>query len=194
MLAPLVEIAGLHVLAIRTPASPLRDNARAMIRAALRDKLAALLAVENSRISLISVPGEPIRLAPPWQQIGISVSHDAGLSLAAVNLHGPVGIDLLRLGEPLPDMAMLARDYLGPTIAARLAAMPASERPLAFAQAWTGLEAGLKCLVLALGEWTAELEAQLATCTLNNLAMPAGWVAAVATARPSVPPGPTAAG
>jgi 4'-phosphopantetheinyl transferase len=181
MLALPVAVDGLYVLAVKTPASPLRDNARSMIRAALRDKLMALLAVAAGNITLLSTPGEPIRLAPPWERIGVSVSHEAGLSLAAINLHGAVGIDLLRLGEPLADMPALARDYLGPAAAAKLGTLPVSERPAAFAQDWTGLEARLKCLGQALSEWTPELEVQLAACTVTNLAMPTGWVAAVAT-------------
>ncbi|HJV93860.1 MAG TPA: 4'-phosphopantetheinyl transferase superfamily protein, partial [Azonexus sp.] len=119
-------------------------------------------------------------LAPPWQDVGISVSHEPGLSLAVIHRAGPVGIDLLRLDSPLPDLDQLARDYLGPATAAALAALPATQRQAAFAGAWCRLEAGLKCLGMALGEWTPETGRQLADCTFTDIAMPAGWVAAVA--------------
>jgi len=74
----------------------------------------------------------------------------------------------------------LARDYLGPGAAAALAKLPAEQRQCAFAQAWTRLEARLKCLALELREWTPEFEVRLAACSVAELAMPAGWVAAVA--------------
>lgn len=177
---PLVVADGLLVIAVRTPETPHRDAARQLVRQALGKTLGAILAVDERSLSLLSQPGQGIRLAPPWQDVGISVSHEPGLSLAVIHRAGPVGIDLLRLDSPLPDLDQLARDYLGPATAAALAALPATQRQAAFAGAWCRLEAGLKCLGMALGEWTPETGRQLADCTFTDIAMPAGWVAAVA--------------
>ena len=178
-----LAVAGVHVLALPTPATPRRDAARLIVRQALRAELARLLAVEEERIDLICAPGLPIRLAPPWERVGISVSHEPGLSLAAIKLDGAVGIDLMRLAGPLTDIATLARDYLGPLASLAIARQPAARQQLAFARAWTRLEASLKCLALPLGEWTPELAARLATCVCEDLVMADGWVAAVATRR-----------
>lgn len=180
MVTTLRAVGGLHILALPTPESPLRDGARLIVRQALREALAKLLAVEEESIFLICSPGAPIRLAPPWSRIGISVSHEPGLSLAAINLHGPVGIDLMQLSKPLPDIEILARDYLGPVATFAITSQPPKKRHQAFALAWTRLEACLKCLALPLNEWTPELDARLATCSIKELAMPAGWLAAVA--------------
>lgn len=178
--APLVVADGLLVIALRTPETPHRETARHLVRQALGKTLGGLLGVDETSLLLVSHPGQGIRLAPPWQEIGISVSHEPGLSLAAVHRTGPVGIDLMRLGAPLPDLAAVARDYLNPATAATLAALPATQRQPAFARAWCRLEAGLKCLGMALDEWTPEMGRRLAGCAITDIAMPAGWVAAVA--------------
>jgi 4'-phosphopantetheinyl transferase len=188
MASSLLVAGGLHVLALQTPETSLRDRARLIVRQALCEELAKHLAVKEESIALVCAPGTPIRLATPWERIGISVSHEPGLSLAAINLDGAVGVDLMRLGEPLPDIEMLARDYLGPTASLAIAGQSAAMRQLAFARAWTRHEASLKCLAVPLGEWTPELEARLAACSSTELAMPAGWVAAVATSRASTKP------
>lgn len=171
---------GLHILTIETPETPIRDSARQLVRQALKAALAQLLAVDEADISLISTPGLPVRLAPPWDHIGLSFSHEPGLSLAAIHLAGPVGIDLMRLGKPLPDIERLARDYLGPAVAATLASQASEKQQLEFAQAWVCQEARLKCLALPMTEWTPEIDKQLARCSAASLAMPVGWIAAVA--------------
>jgi len=178
-------VAGLHVLSVTTPATPLRAEARRIVRAALRQALASLLPADADDISLISSPGLPALLAAPWDGVGLSVSHEAGRSVAAINLNGAVGIDLLRLGEALPDIALLSRDYLGPHIAAYITGISAVERQTAFARSWTAHEASLKCLALPLAEWTPALASRLATCTTVEVTMPQGWIATVAISKPS---------
>lgn len=177
-------VAGLHVLSVTTPATPLRAEARRIVRAALRQALASLLPADTDDISLISAPGLPVRLAAPWDGVGLSVSHEAGRSVAAINLNGAVGIDLLRPGVALPDIDLLSRDYLGPHAAAAIAGISAAERQTAFARAWTAHEASLKCLGLPLAEWTPALASRLATCTRIEISMPPGWIATVAISKP----------
>jgi 4'-phosphopantetheinyl transferase len=179
---------GVHLLSLRTPVSNLRDEARMLVRQALREALSNILATDGQGLSLISQPGQPIRLAPPWAATGVSVSHESGCSLAALNLNGPVGIDLMRVTNTPADFHAVSRDYLGPNATARLCALPEEQRPLAFAQAWTGFEARMKCLALELGEWTPQLDAQLRICSVVELQMPAGWVAALAITGAAVNP------
>jgi hypothetical protein len=50
----------------------------------------------------------------------------------------------------------VARDYLGPEAARKLAARSEGERDAAFAHAWSEHEARLKCLGLQLAEWCDE--------------------------------------
>lgn len=143
---------GLYLVALPTACGQQRDPARQQIRAAARAALAGLLDVAASQITLHSTPGQPPHAAVDGRVIGISFSHEDGLSLAALHLHGPVGIDILRIRE-LPDWEALARDYLGPHCASALRAEAPEARPRALAQAWTAHEARLKCLGLQLTEW-----------------------------------------
>jgi len=174
------EMHSLHLRCIETPETPLRASARQIVRAALRETLASLLPAGHESIAPISVPGQPVRLAPPWDGIGLSVSHEPGLSLFAINLDGPVGADLLRVAAIPADFDSVARDYLGPDAARALAGLASGQRRHAFAQAWTCFEARLKCRALALREWTPGLAERLAACSVAELTMPAGWVGAVA--------------
>lgn len=174
--APFDKAQDLLIVAIDTPHKPIRDTARQLVRDVLREIL--------GDAELISVPGQAIRLARPDSPIGISVSHESGLSLLAVNFSGPVGIDLLRIPDDTdwaPQISTLARDYLGPKIARQLNDRASPERLANFAQTWAAHEACLKCRGLALVEWSSGLEASLAKCCAQPLSLPAGYVGAVAT-------------
>lgn len=166
----------LLIVAIQTPHTPIRDTARQLVRTVLREIL--------GDVELISNPGQAISLARMDSPIGISVSHESGLSLLAVNFSGLVGIDLLRIPDD-PDWASqiqaLAGDYLGPKVAQQITDLAAQEQMTSFAQAWAAHEARLKCQGLALAEWSSELEASLAECCAQPLLLPAGFVGAVAT-------------
>jgi 4'-phosphopantetheinyl transferase len=176
----LAEAPGLHLRCVRTPETPLRESARRIVRNALRETLASLLPAAGESLALISVPGQPVRLAPPRDGIGLSVSHEPGLSLLAINLDGPVGVDLARVAAIPADLGTVAGDYLGPNTARALGELPSGQRQYAFAQAWTRFEARLKCQALELREWSPELAERLAVCCVADLVLPAGWVGAVA--------------
>jgi 4'-phosphopantetheinyl transferase len=165
----------LLIVAIDTPDTPIRDSARQLVRSVLREIL--------GDVELISIPGQPIRLARPDSLLGISVSHEIGLSLLAVRRSGPVGVDLLQLPDTpdwQPQMTTLASDYLGPDSARRIAEQPAHEGSVQFARDWTAHEARLKCLGLGLSEWSAALEKDLSRCRVQELDLPASYVGAVA--------------
>lgn len=157
-------------------AAPGRPEARAAARLVARQALAAQLGLALDAVQLHAPPGQaPQILGRP--EIGISFSHEAGLSLVAVNLDGPVGVDVLAAEAP-PDWAAVAHDYLGPQILGAAG----------FASAWAALEARLKCCGLDLREWSAERETRLQAASLAlPLVLPCGadaWVGALALARP----------
>lgn len=165
----------LLIVAVDTPNTLIRDAARQQVRQVLRE----LLTDE----ALVSLPGQAIRLARPGSKTGISVSHEAGLSLVAVNYAGPVGIDLVRpLDSPdwRESIPTLAQDYLGPRVAQHLASFPAVEQMRYFAEAWTQHEARLKCLGLGLEEWHPALAERLSACRVEQLTLPGGYIGAVA--------------
>lgn len=163
------------VLVIGIAAVLPRLKARLRIRAAVRAAAAQWLKMDIESISVESTPGTPPRLLLAGRPAGLSFSHDEELSLAAVHLHGAVGIDVMRV-QDIADWFDLARDYLGPQAAAELAALPDAQRPLALAQAWTTREAALKCAGLPLAEWNGAAPA----CRLKTLALPAPYVATLA--------------
>lgn len=172
--------ASLCVISVVTPVGNDRRVARQVVRQALKEALGRLLQQSPESIELTSVPGAAPRLAD--QSIGLSVSHESGLSIAAINLHGPTGIDLMRVATPATffnDWETLARDYLGPLTATSLAQCAVSERTRAFAMAWTAQEARLKCRGMPLTEWKTAPHAQLAFCDQRGLALPDGYVGTV---------------
>jgi 4'-phosphopantetheinyl transferase len=177
---------GLWMLQVATPLSTLRDEARHLVRQALREHLPPWLGTDA--VDLITTPGQAPRLAPPHQGVGVSIAHEAGLSLVALHRHGPVGVDLMHPVD-MPDALDVARDHMGPEVAQALAkAMAnrsATEHAQAFALAWTAYEARLKCLGLPLQEWQAEMDKDLQTCQVQPLALPHGLVGHLAWCAPS---------
>ena len=164
---------GVLVIGIVPP--PSRMEARARLRQAVREAAAQWQHLDIEAVSVESTPGTPPRLLLPAGVAGLSFSHDEGLSLAAIGLQGAVGIDVMRV-QDIADWFHLARDYLGPQVAAELADCPADQRPLRLAQAWTAREAGLKHAGLALAEWDGEAP----DCRLQAVAVPAGYTATLA--------------
>lgn len=165
------------VCVICLPTAPERERAREEIRRALSEVLAAMFQVAPGEIVIDTATGAksgaaPLALLPGGRRLHCSFAHEDGLSLAAICLHGPVGVDLMRTEEFLGWQAV-ARDYLGPEASANIAATPAPQRAAAFASAWTAREAHLKWLGVGLDEWPAHNQPGGAVLTLD---LPAGLV------------------
>jgi 4'-phosphopantetheinyl transferase len=133
-----------------------RDAARRQIRLVAREALAAVLRVPVDAIAIVSSPGTPPRilLAGAQSRIGCTFSYEGHHALAAINLQGPIGADIMRI-QDLPDWQTVARDYLGPAAAAAL--QSAADRPRAYTKAWTRREAALKYHAQQLSEWQGDL-------------------------------------
>lgn len=173
----------LLVLALETPHTTNRGQARQRVRAVLAEVLGARLGCAPAEIRLLSVPGRPLLLDRDGVDIGLSVSHEPGLSLAAIHFGGPVGVDLLRVPQApawRDEIPLLARDYLGPAVARELAVLPPGERVGHFAACWAALEAGLKLLGRGLEEWHPAVQRALAACCCRPLLLPAGFVGSLA--------------
>jgi 4'-phosphopantetheinyl transferase len=161
---------GLTVIRVDLPDRPPREVARKRIRIAVRETIAAFLQVSIAEVRLRSQPGQALTLEFPQYPIGVSISHEEGISVAALHLHGRIGIDLMRIDHtPLPDWEPVTIDYLGPIAYERLVSLPAAQRTAAFADAWTGHEARLKCWGLTLTEWAPALAQQLTSCRAHPL-------------------------
>ena len=164
-----IPTTGLLVVSMPTMSGDDRTWARKQVRQALREILGMLL---PQPLELIDVAGQALRVKD--SAIGLSVSHASGLSVAAINLYGAVGVDLMRFDEDadfLPDWQRVANDYLGPTAANRITGT------YGFAQEWTRREAQLKCCGLGITEWVATQELQYGKTMM--LALPDGYVGSV---------------
>jgi 4'-phosphopantetheinyl transferase len=173
-------IGDVAVIGVRDQAD--RDLARAAIRQAIVAELAERHGLPLERIALHSPEGQV-----PWAHLDtptgprrawLAISHDGDLSVAAISLHGAVGIDVTRIND-IPDWEAVARDYLGPDTAAALAALPGDARAHAFARAWCEREARLKYLGRELVEWSAGGDAELAASRCLPLCLPDGYVGAL---------------
>ena len=171
------------VFGIATPDTSIRDTARELARQALREVLGVLLDRTPETVPLASQPGHPIRLDIPGLHAGLSVSHEPGLTIAAIHLAGEVGVDLMRVEQDpdwWSDWEMLARDYLGPQASDRIARQSSTQRVRAFVREWTRFEASLKCLAMPLQEWSPALDHDLMRCRLFDLDVPNGFIGSLA--------------
>jgi len=182
-----------------------RDQQRLAARRVLRQVLAAHLKVALDAIVMARQPG----LAPQWHvrstenvtgaamgPVGVSLSHEEGISLIALRPEAELGVDLFDLFNPSrvqawPDTLDVATLYLGPEATRRCAdAAGLGDTQLArqFGVEWTRHEAAIKCLGHALREWHPALAAQAESCVIQSLALPEPWLGAAAWRNPSNPP------
>jgi len=193
------SVQAVTVISVSTPITTDRTSARALVRNALCHTLAVVLDQPAASVALISRPGEAIAVDSLSVRLGLSLSHAPELSVAAICRGASVGVDLMRIEDGIegdPDWVRVALDYLGPQATALLRATSSSECPVAFVKAWTRFEACLKCLGLALTEWSPELGKQLATCQIwtlgfvgdhsGSLVIGGGFLGSVAVLRKSI--------
>lgn len=181
-LADLCAAQAITVISVVTPNTTMRATGRELIRSALLTVLGKHLGHSPETVPLSSAALRAPALTVPGHAIGLSVSHEAGLTLAAIHRHGPIGVDLVRI-ETLPDWEPVAMIYLGRHAHQRILAMTTLQRPLAFGREWTRVEACLKCLGLGLVEWNSLLEHRMSRCETFELALPDGLTGTVAVLR-----------
>lgn len=173
---------GLLVIALRTSPNMQRAEARQLVRVAIQEVLALLLHCDVSEIDLLSQVGQAVKLLNKNRNIGLSISHEVGLSLVAINMHGSIGVDLMAINS-VPDDAelrTLAIEYLGVNVAERILREPIESHKEAFAMAWTEFEASLKAKGEALTEWSAARDKKLESLNVCSLALDNGYIGAIA--------------
>ena len=174
------------VIGVATPMTTDRTLARALVRDAVARTLEAALDLPTGSVKLVSQPGEAIAVETLPGVFGLSLSHAPGWSIAAIGRGARVGVDLMRIEDGIegdPDWMRLAHDYLGAQVTAVLQATAPAKRAVAFAKAWTRLEACLKCLGLALTEWSPALETQLTACQVMTLDLSDAYSGSLAIVR-----------
>lgn len=173
---------GLLVIAVQTLANMPRAEIRLHVRAALQEVLAIILDCSSTEIELISNPGEALRLLHPQHNIGLSISHETGMSLVAINISGKIGVDLMALNSSpsIEEIDALATDYLGGEVAEYIKQLSVESKKISFTRAWTELEARLKCREQTLTEWHLTKKTLLAECITISLTLPAGYIGCLA--------------
>ena len=173
---------GLLVIALKTPPTMQRQEARQLIRLAIQEVLALLLHYDVSEIDLLSQAGQAVKLLNTQHNIGLSISHEVGLSLVAINMHGAVGVDILTVNSVPEDdeLRTLTIEYLGVKATERIINRPRDEHKEAFAMAWTEFEACLKLKGEALVEWSATRDEKLNSIPVCSLALSDGYIGAIA--------------
>lgn len=167
----------LIVIAVRTVPTTLRFQARKQVRMAIQHVLAEKFSCQYSEVKFISELGQSLKLAQPRQNIGLSISHESGLSLAAINMNGRVGVDLIHI-KSIPnsnEIDILALEYLGAEVAEYISNLPIEQQSHAFAQAWTEFEAGMKCQEKSLTEWIPSSALQRNTLAVRSLSLPENY-------------------
>ena len=155
---PDLDAGRLHLWLCQSGNGPLREVAREL----LRDILAAYLEMRPSHVPLHLEPGQAPTVAARWQGLSLSISMSYAGDVALIGLcpGAKIGIDLVEIG-PMPDWAPVARLYLGPDVALRLAKMNRADSEKNFLLAWAEMEARSKCLGQGLQEWSPTRQQRL---------------------------------
>ncbi|MEB0259672.1 MULTISPECIES: hypothetical protein [unclassified Undibacterium] len=178
------------VISVVTEITTLRDQARLQIRHALRDLFSQAFSIPQEQVRIVGSAGQALSICinssdtdkyAHEQEIalGVSISHEPGLSIAAISFQKNIGIDLMRVDLSL-DWRDVTQLYLGDEVYKKIAGQTVQHQLLMFAQEWTMQEARLKSQGLALSEWHPDLAARLKKCRTILLDLPSGYVGAIA--------------
>lgn len=170
-------------------------------RAALRNLLGAALGQPPSAVRFSrNAAGKPLidaREGPPVSDF--SVSRAGGTSAIALAARGRIGVDIAEVRD-IPEREAIARDMLSPTLADRLAELPAATANAAFLDLWTASEAYAKAVGRGFGEIAGTVPVTLDAASaavlgpgagawrLVRLLLPAGLVGMLIVEDAEAPP------
>lgn len=139
-----------QVVLVRLDTPTTRIQAQAKSRAVLRGILSCWSGLESAGLPLL----EDLR-GPMWrgrlagESLGISFSYGERTSWIGLLRGGRIGVDVVT-ARTFAEMALVARDFLGPTAADDC--LSSANPARAFALAWAELEARRKCVKRGLPE------------------------------------------
>jgi len=163
--------------------TPAVHRRRVLLRAALRSALAEELGTDPA-----SVPLEATAAGRPFvagTAVDVSCSASGVLGVVAVARDQRVGVDVQRV---VPwSVSVLDEGWLAPDERRALTALPLAARPEATTRAWTQKEAVLKARGTGLLDdpstiltYVGRSAGVVAGWTVDNLPVPAGWMASLA--------------
>jgi 4'-phosphopantetheinyl transferase len=167
------------VISLSFPQNLQREAARQQLHLAITELLMQAFSCAAEQIRLIRVAGSRLQCFVAGQEIFISVSHEPGLSLAAISQKQLPGIDLMAV-KAMDDWQDVADIYFSPQQIAALQQAQDDERAALFAQYWTMMEARFKCAGIAMTEYDEHVQQQMASalkdCCSYALTLPAGYI------------------
>jgi 4'-phosphopantetheinyl transferase len=167
------------VISLSFPQNLQREVARQQLHLAITELLIQAFSCAAEQIRLIRVAGSRLQCFVATQEIFISVSHEPGLSLAAISRKRQSGIDLME-AKPIDDWQNIARIYFNPQQIAALQQAQDCDRASLFARYWTMMEARFKCAGVAITEYDKHLQQQMASVLKDArsyaLTLPAGYI------------------
>ena len=167
------------VIGLSFPPNLQRETARQQLHLAITELLMQTFSSAAEEIRLIRVAGSKLQCFIATQEVFISVSHEPGLSLAAISQKQQPGIDLMAIKQ-MDDWLDVAGIYFSPQQIAALQQAQDGERATLFAQYWTMMEARFKCAGIAMTEYDDRVQQQMASvlkdAQIYALALPAGYI------------------
>ncbi len=176
---PPLPLPGMPIL-IRIATPSLRQAARLELRTVLRTVLASWSGLPQGQLPLAETKSGPVWLGlVGGSAIAMSLSYSGGEGWIGLIRGGSIGVDAMCI-QHIPEIEEMARHYLDPPALTAIRRSP--DPDAAFAEAWTGLEARLKCLKLGLKEWNDESTAIMMTkCDIQCIVLTERIVVSVAT-------------
>ena len=167
------------VIGLSFPPNLQRETARQQLHLAITELLMQAFSSAAEQIRLIRVAGSKLQCVVAAQEVFISVSHESGLSLAAISQKQQPGIDLMAV-KAMDDWQDIAGIYFSPQQIAALQQVQDGERATLFAQYWTMMEARFKCAGIAITEYDDHVQQQMASvlkdAQIYALALPVGYI------------------
>jgi 4'-phosphopantetheinyl transferase len=175
----------LCVICVDVAQGSTRDDARVQIRQALIKVIAAARNLNERDVHLHTEKGHAphavIGVGAQCRNYYLSITHEDTYAMAAISSASQVGIDIVKMTS-LFDWKHTANLYLGEAAAREIESSRIDQQFKFFLQAWASHEARLKCLGLALQEWSEELEQRLSStrCEVSYVSWDPTYIAAVA--------------
>ena len=175
---PVLPLPGQPVL-VRVVTGQSRQAARQELRTVLRRILAAWTDLSPGQLPLCETAHGPI-----W--LGRLGGHDLDINLSYAEREGwigliragRIGVDAMQI-QQIPEAEEVARHFLGGVSLANI--QQSSDPAMAFAEAWTELEARLKCLKQELNEWQVTREFATDGCAVQTIISPDRLMVTVAS-------------
>lgn len=164
---------------IRVITGQSRQAARQELRTVLRRMLAAWGNLSTDQLQLQETPRGPVWFGQfGGHALDISLSYAEGEGWIGLLRDGFIGLDAMQ-GQLIPEAEDVSRHYLGGN--ASEAIRQSTDPAMAFARAWTELEARIKCLKQELNECSATQAIRTNKCAVQSMVFPNRLIVTVAT-------------